>query len=116
MAFTPNRVGELRRLQEHDIYGQAVLGDPVKCAFAVVNAKRKSLKTSVRADSSASRGNADEVTTDLGCILVPSYQSIEIGDHFSFDEDEYVVVSKHVRRSVTGKIDHYECDIEVVPR
>lgn len=116
MAFTPNLIGQIQRSIGFDIHGRAVLSQPVACAFSVVNAKRQQQKTSVRADSSASRGSADEITTGLGRILVAKHESIEIGDVFIFDGDSYIVNSKHIRRSVFGEIDHFECDLEVRPR
>lgn len=116
MAFTPNLVGIIQRKNGFTIDGQPLLSTPVACQFAVVNAKRQQEKTSVRADSSASRGMADEITTGLGRILVARHESIEIGDVFSFDGDSYDVNSKHVRRSVFGEIDHFECDLEVRPK
>ena len=116
MAFTPNLIGMIQRKTGFDIHGRPALSSPVACQFAIVNAKRQSEKTSVRADSSASRGMADEITTALGRILVAKHESIEIGDVFSFDGDSYDVQSKHIRRSVFGEIDHFECDIEVIPR
>jgi hypothetical protein len=116
MAFTPNQVGVLYRVTGRDIHGRPTLSEALPCKFAVVNAKRQSEKTSVRADSSASRGAADEITTGLGRILVARHQVIEIGDIFVFDGDSYDVNSKHVRRSVSGQVDHYECDLEVRPR
>lgn len=116
MAFTPNLVGIIQRKIGFTIDGQAKLSDPVSCQFAVVNAKRQQEKTSVRADSSASRGMADEITTGLGRILVARNESIEMGDIFTFDGDSYDVNSKHVRRSVFGEIDHFECDLKVRPR
>ena len=116
MAFTPNLVGKIQRVTGRDIHGRPVLGPETECQFAVVNAKRQQEKTSVRADSSASRGMGDEITTGLCRILVAKHERIEIGDVFSFDGDSYDVNSKHVRRSVFGQIDHYECDLEVRPR
>jgi hypothetical protein len=116
MAFTPNLIGKLFRPVARDIYGRGQFADPVDCQFAIVNAKRQSVKTSVRADSSASRGNADEITTGLGRILVAKHVEVEIGNLFEFDGDTYEIVSTHIRRSVLGEIDHFECDLEVRPR
>jgi hypothetical protein len=116
VAFTPNLVGKIYRPLSRDIYGRPVFAEPAACQFAVVNAKRQQEKTSVRADSSASRGMADEITTALGCILVAKHQNIEIGDVFEFDGDTYDVNSKHIRRTVFGEIDHFECDIQVRPK
>jgi hypothetical protein len=115
MAFTPNLVGYIQRKNGFNVHGEAILSSPVPCQFAVVNSKSQSEKTSVRADSSASRGMADEITTGLGRILVARHELINIGDYFSFDGDMYEVTSRHVRRSVFGEVDHYECDIKVRP-
>lgn len=114
--FTPNLVGYVESISGFDIYGAPQVGPMRKIQFAQVNMRRKAGKTTVRADSSASRGAADEIRTDLGRILVARHERIEIGDIFTFDGDSYDVVSRHVRRSVTGEIDHYECDLEVRPR
>lgn len=116
MAFTPNLIGRLYRPEGNDIHGRPRFGAPTDCQFAVVNAKRQTEKTSVRADSSASRGSADEITTGLGRILIARHHTVEIGDLFEFDGDSYDIVSKHARRSVFGEVDHYECDLEVRPR
>lgn len=116
MAFTPNLIGELQRAGGYDLHGRPKLSEPVPCQFSIVNAQRKQAKTSVRADSSASRGMADEITTGLGKILVAKHEVVKIGDVFSFDGDSYDIVAMHVRRSVFGEIDHFECDIEVRPR
>ncbi|NKX37869.1 hypothetical protein HGG70_08080 [Rhodobacteraceae bacterium R_SAG4] len=59
---------------------------------------------------------ADEITTGLGKILIAKHESVEIGDVFAFDGDSYNIVAKHIRRSVVGEIDHFECDIEVLPK
>lgn len=115
MAFTPNIIGQLYKKDGYDKFGQPLTAGPFVCQLAVVNAKRKAQKTSVRADSSASRGAADEITADLGRILFPIHMNISIGDMVVFDGGRYNIVSKHLRRSVIGVIDHIECDIEVVP-
>lgn len=116
MAFTPNMVATIRRRIGLDVYGMPILGEPKEIQIAVVNARRRQEKTTVRSDSSASRGAADQITTDLGRILVARHEAVEIGDVISFDGDSYMVVSRHLRRTVFGTLDHYECDIEVLPR
>lgn len=116
MAFTPNMTAVIRNRIGTNIYGSPIIGEPREIQIAVVNARRKQEKTTVRSDSSASRGSTDQITTDLGRILVAKHEAIEIGDIISFDGDSYSVVSKHLRRTVFGTLDHYECDIEVLPR
>jgi hypothetical protein len=111
--FTPNLVGQVQRKGGFDVHGRPQLSAPTSILFAVVNARRTVDKTTVRADSSASRGSADEITSGLARILVAKNEQIAIGDVFSFDGDTYDVKSIHRRRSVTGELDHFECDLEV---
>lgn len=112
--FTPNLVGNLYRSTGFDSYGRSSFSDFVLCPFASVTLKKTSQKTSVRADSSASRGAADEIVSNAR-ILVPGYIVIEVGDEFEFQTTRYRIVSKHVRRSVFGRVDHIECDLEILP-
>ena len=114
--FRPNLTGHVERRRGFDAYGQAIVSAPVPIRFAMVNLRQRGGKTTVRTDSSASRGTSDEITTDLGRILVGKIYSIEIGDIFSFDGFSYDVSSKHVRRAITGQVDHFECELELRPR
>lgn len=113
--FAPNLIGSLRNRIGRDVHGMASYGPAVICPFAIVNLERRSQKTSVRADSSGSRGTADELASTNLKILVPSYVNISIDDEFTFEGERYQVATKHKRRSVTGQIDHIECDLEVLP-
>jgi hypothetical protein len=72
-------------------------------------------KTSVRADSSASRGSTDEMVATRAKILIANYVQCAIGDRFAFEGMTYLIISMHVRRSVMGNIDHFECDLEITP-
>ena len=114
--FRAKLTGHIAEKTGYDLYGQPLAAVLRPIRFSQVNLRRKSGKTTVRADSSASRGAADEITTDLACILVPPQERIQIGDIFHFDGDSYVVVSRHVRRSVAGAVDHIECNLEIRPR
>ena len=97
------------------MHGRAVYGPVGECPFAPVNLAVGADKTSVRADSSASRGAADELAAVRAKILVVPYVPIEIGDRFVFEGVNYQVSRKHIRRSVAGVVDHVECDLEVTP-
>jgi hypothetical protein len=112
--FRPNVTGLLHRLTGTDLYMRESFAAPVKCPAAAVNLKVKTDKTSVRADSSASRGQADEVISDAR-VLIVAYMKPANGDKFEFDGVSYKIVSTHVRRTVAGKVDHYECDLEILP-
>lgn len=113
--FQPNLVGKLSRLAARDVHAREIWSDPVDCPFGAVNLDVGSQKTSVRADSSASRGAADEIATMRAKILIAPFVTVEIGDRFQFDGMTFKITTKHTRRSVTGTVDHFECAMEIVP-
>lgn len=113
--FEPNVVGKLRRVTGRDVHARATYSDPVDCPCGIVNLDIGADKTVVRADSSASRGSADEKSAQRAKILIANYVTVEIGDRFEFDGLAFVVKSKHVRRSIMGAVDHFECDMELLP-
>lgn len=113
--FEPNQIGKLHKLIGRDSHSRSTYAEPVDCPFGAVNMDIGSRKTSVRADSSASRGAADETSAERAKILVPAFINIGIGDKFECDEGRFIVMTLHVRRSVMGYVDHYECNLEVTP-
>lgn len=112
--FEPNLVGAISTLEGYDVHAREIYSPVRVCPFAIVNLEVGAEKTSVRADSSASRGSADEMTVERGKILIANYVDVKINDRFDFDGVRYKIISKFARRSVDGKIDHYECDLEIV--
>lgn len=112
--FRPNLIGMLQKAVGYDRYGQPSFGAQLPCPFAIVTLDVKNQKTSVRTDSSASRGAADETVADAK-ILIAKTMKPEIGDLFKFEDVEYVVSGVFVRRSVIGIVDHYECTLEIMP-
>lgn len=113
--FQPNLVGKLARLVGRDVHNRATYTAPSDCPFGAVNLDVGSQKTSVRADSSASRGSADEIAAMRAKILVPAWIPIKIGDKFMFDGMTFQIATTHTRRSVMGSVDHIECDMEIIP-
>lgn len=113
--FEPNNVGLLYRVIGRDVHSRPTYAPAVECPFAPVNMQTGAQKTSVRADSSASRGAGDELAVMRGKILVVRYVAIDIGDKFEFEGVNYRVSRKHIRRAVAGAIDHIECDLELIP-
>ncbi|QNH71718.1 hypothetical protein V1VFAS_072 [Rhizobium phage V1VFA-S] len=113
--FEPNVVGKLLRVTGRDVHARPTYSEPVDCPCGIVNLDISSDKTVVRADSSASRGSADEKSAQRGKILIASYVTVNIGDRFEFDGMAFEIKSKHVRRSVMGAVDHFECDMELLP-
>ncbi|PZR92254.1 MAG: hypothetical protein DI537_13790 [Stutzerimonas stutzeri] len=113
--FEPNLVGKLSRRIGRDVHSRAIFAPATDCPFASVNMLIGAEKTSVRADSSASRGSTDEMVATRAKILIANYVVCAIGDRFEFEGATYLLTSRHVRRSVMGNVDHFECDLEIVP-
>jgi hypothetical protein len=113
--FSPNNIGALWALTGRDVHNREQWAASIPCPFATVNLETTSQKTTVRADSSASRGAAEEVVSGQAKILVAKTMTVKIGDRFSFDDQRYRISGVHKRRSVFGKIDHFECEMEILP-
>lgn len=113
--FEPNLTGKLRSRTGRDVHGRPTLAAERDCPFAAVNLAYGSQKTTVRADSSASRGAADETAAVRAKILVPEYVTINIGDRFTYSGVHYEVANLHHRHSVLGPVDHIEVDLELSP-
>ncbi len=113
--FAPNVVGQISRILGRDVHARPTFSEPTSCPFGIVNLNVGAEKTVVRADSSASRGSADETAALRAKILIVPYVAVEIGDRFEFEGMVFKIASKHVRRSVTGTVDHFECDLEMYP-
>lgn len=114
--FTPNSIGSIRRPAGRDVHSRVTFSAATPCPYAPVNMLVGAQKTSVRADSSASRGSADETVAQRAKILVPSFVIPVIGDRFEAkDGMQFQVAAVHPRAGVDGIVDHYECDLEVVP-
>ena len=113
--FIPNLVGSIRSAIGHDIHGRPQFGEVRVCPFAAVWFNRASQKTNVRADSSASRGAADETVMPRAKILVPITVPVGIDDHFEYKNVSYTVVGVHERYSTMGSLDHIEVSLEPLP-
>lgn len=97
--------------EETDEFGQPTFGParPAKCAVVKFLVGRE--KTSVRADSSGSRGNAEEITADAR-LLFPPATKILIGDKVTLFDVDLRVLNFTPRLSVAGRLDHYQVDLE----
>lgn len=113
--FIPNIVGLLSRKTGDDLYGQGVFGPakPVQCA--VVHAQHVAQKTPVRADSSASRGNAEEEIA-VAKFLFAKTVSIAIDDKFVALGMTMRVMKAEARLDVNGLLDHYEVELGLFQR
>lgn len=107
----PNRRAALYRMVGTDVYSerQYAVAQDVLCA--VVHLNKKALKTSVRADSSASRGSADEFVS-TSKILFSANVIIGVEDKLSISGQMLKVMTVEPRYGVDGRHDHNEVDFE----
>lgn len=111
--FKANLVGTLRRGKGYDIHARRKLGEAELCPFSPVSLDVTSGKTTVRADSSASRGSADEERVRQARIMVPIFLDPKIGDVFGFGGREYEILSVHERTTAYGRPHHFDCTLGV---
>ena len=80
----------------------------MKCA--VVKLEQTSEKSSVRADTSASRGNANEITAAARLLFLPPVD-IAMDDIVVIRGIKLKVVNKQTRFDVFGRHDHNQVDL-----
>lgn len=106
--FRPNaRCNIYRRSDASDRRGEYTFASPISVPCAVVTMKLADQKTSVRADSSGSRGKANEVAGDAK-LLFPMYVTLKVGDIVSAEGEILEIISIWARRNVLGRFDHQE--------
>jgi hypothetical protein len=102
----------LRRKVGTDLYGRSAHGSPRTVRVGVVRLAGGQVKTSVRADSSASRGRSDESTADA-VLLFPSAEDVQAGDLVTVNGMALEVVTVEFRYTLQGRLDHYQVDLEL---
>lgn len=106
--FIPNNTALIyRRSDTADRRGEYTYAKPVRVPCAVVDLNLEVQKTSVRADSSGSRGKAREETGG-GRVLFPRYIKVREGDIIEVDDEVLEATSIFPRRNVLGVIDHID--------
>ena len=109
MLFRPNKICLLyKKVGMSGIGAKLKYADkPITERCAILRALQSTAKSSVRADSSASRGAAWEVTCDYFLLFTPATKC-DLDDMLMVDGMRLKVKSKRAQYSVTGKLDHYE--------
>ena len=108
--FIPNKTGILKRKTGVNIYGVASYDRGTPVPIGVVRLEVMSDPTSVRADSTASRGSAMEETA-LSRVLLSRNVKVARGDVLVIDGVELVVQSIWPRYAVSGALDHVQLDL-----
>lgn len=95
---------------ETDVYGQPKLARVVKERCSVVSLTQRSKKTSVRADSSATRGNATEIEAD-GVLLLSPVTAAGVDDVATVAGQRVRIVSISQQFDLNGRLDHHEVSV-----
>lgn len=106
--LTTNTVGQLLRMQNRrTIHGKEIYDPAVPIPCSVVLLADKVVESSVRADSTASRGSAEQEELQAK-ILVPWNLKIRKGDVIKILGRVVEVSSLHPRNDVFGRPHHIE--------
>lgn len=97
----------IRTSTETDVFGMPTGTTRTRERCTVVEYRRLVETSSVRADTSASRGNARELQVTAK-FLLPTTTTANMNDLLEWDGDALRIVSKTPRYSVQGRLDHYE--------
>lgn len=109
--FIPNNTAWIHRVSAtRDTRGERTYAKPVRIPCGVVTLNLEIGKTSVRADSSGSRGKAEE-QQGTARILFPSYAVIEDLDMVQVAGETLEVIQVMPRWNILGALDHYEVDL-----
>lgn len=109
--FMPNQTAELRPRTGRNRDGEETYGESREIGISIVALARQAVKSSVRSDSSGSRGAAEIMTSD-GKILSTEEPSVD--DRITIRDVPYRVIGLHPRLTVMGQFDHNEIILELL--
>ncbi len=93
------------------VHGQPILGKAVRERCAILFVTRSLERTTVRADSSSSRGHGDEKTVAIR-VHLDGNTVADVGDKLTVDNVAGRIVSMTAQRDVTGYVDHFKVECE----
>lgn len=95
-----------------DVYGKPKPGVSFKERCAIVTIIGKDEKTTVRSDSSASRGNAHEILFDAVILFGPKTKS-KLHDIVTINGYKLEIMASQPRYDIDGELDHYQNDLKI---
>ncbi len=111
--FRPNQTCRIQLASgKTDLYGQPTPGRTITERCAVVKLLLTNEKSSVRADSSASRGNANEMQAVSVVLLAPTTRAA-IDDILEIAGHKLRIMGYFPRFDVTGRLDHVQVEAHV---
>lgn len=111
-VITMNVPCTLKTRTGSDVYGQATYGAVKKTVCAVIKFEIKRQHSTVRADSSGTRGHADETVAQIK-VLMPKTTVVELDDILTLRGFNSRVLSITERFDVMGRLDHFEVEATV---
>lgn len=111
--FIPNVRCKVRRRIGTNVYGKGEYGGEENAACGIVRLEESSDTTSVRADSTASRGSAKEENLQAR-LLFPARTRLNKGDLVKVMSFTMIVQSVWPRHNVTGRLDHWQIDLQIL--
>jgi hypothetical protein len=110
--FIPNIPCQIYRRTGLTGFGKPTFTGPLPGMCGVIRLEEMSNKTSVRADSTASRGSAKETVT-ASRMLFPASLTLNAGDVVKVLGRTLTVQSTWPRHDVSGRFDHWQVDLEI---
>lgn len=105
--FIPNTTATVYPKTGLNIYGEPSFGSSYLVECGIVRINTASINTTVRADSSASRGSSDE---EVSVAKILFKKPINRGDKVVIQGMTLLAIKTEPRLAVTGVLDHYEVD------
>jgi hypothetical protein len=112
--FLPNTRADLyRRAATANNFGRFSHDKKRSVPCGVIYLNVSAQKSSVRADTSGSRGQAEQMEGDAR-ILFPIFVKVNVGDAIFKDEIWLEVIEVEPRRNLLGQLDHYQVELKKV--
>lgn len=108
----PNQRFILQKAAGNDRYGQTTEGRKSQIRGSIVKFEISDVKSSVRTDSSASRGNAHEFQADA-IVLIPASVAVVEHDILIIRGVTLRIMQIHQRFDASGRFDHNECKLSI---
>lgn len=105
--FRPNQDCIIYTSVVNDVYGRPALANAVHERCTVTTTVISVVKSAIRADTSATRGNAREMDVDA-TVLLTKRTKAKLGDIIEVDGVKMRITSMIRRDNLQGVTDHYE--------
>ena len=110
--FIPNTKCQFYKRTGNTLYGKAAYAPPVTLPCGIVQLQVKTATTSVRSDTTGSRGAAQDDTAQSK-ILFPASATLVQGDLVKFNQFQLIVASVQPRLAISGQVDHWEVTLKI---